>query len=167
MKEVSYREGGACAFMVPEPGEPWITVKNYQEQSKKVPEMTIDLAAMEEKAVEFFKAGTVTGRILADEPNPVKFREPNFIQLNRNRLMAGPRMCDIEYTTAELDFVYAVQVKKYTGDKQWETRATAKREGLARLLFEMMIKFKGYGEEVRLRKIDPFTSGKVETIDES
>jgi hypothetical protein len=129
MIEVSYREGGACAFMVPEPGEPWITVKNYPEQSKKAPEMWAN--------------------------------EPNFIQLNRNRV------CELEYTTREIDFVYAIQVKRYTGNTQWVTRATAKREGLARLLYEQMLKFKGYGEEVRIRKIDPFNPGKATTVNGS
>jgi hypothetical protein len=138
MKEVSYREGGACAFMVPDPGEPWITVHEWKDiPTHDYPEQS-ELAAL----------------------------KPNFIELNRNRVNRD-RVLELEYTTAEPDFVYAIQVKRYTGNTQWETRATAKREGLARLLYESMLKFKGYGEEVRIRKIDPFNPGKATTVNGS
>jgi hypothetical protein len=110
MVEVAYREGGACAFMVPEPGEPWVSVKDYPDK-------------------------------------------PNFIELNRNRLLP------------EKDVTYEIQVLRYTCG-MWLTRASAKTEGLARLIYEAMLKFKNYGDQIRIRKIGN-NKYVEETIDES
>lgn len=116
MIEVSYREGGACAFLVPEPGEPWVTVKT----------------------------APITGRVTRDEPN--------FIQLSRNRKLKG-------------NVAHQIQVKKYVGGN-WETKATAYSEGLAVILFTTLTQFKGYGDQVRVRRDNPET-GKVVTTHES
>jgi len=64
----------------------------------------------------------------------------------------GEPWVTVEPTPEEQRSMYVIEIKNYITN-EWVVRARAKSASLARIMYRSLLKLKGYGDEVRIRRV--------------